>query len=696
MQGGIPPKPGLATRKPPNPKKLIYGCTGCFGGAILFFIIFVLIFAAQTTAAGDNPLARSLGVDTASFINTLITLVNLIFLGLEVILFLLVTVGMFRYFMARKDDKDAKKKGLSLAGISFLILIFLAGIWIGIILFLDTKKVRTVKPKTSIDIVTEPEVTLGLTAPVDIKFYAPKSLAADKNNEVLSYLWSFGDGDTSTVADTSHRFVDMGSNNGRYDVTLEVVKRNRTSKEEVTDTFNATVTIADVKINAEFTANPETGPAPLEVTFDASGSSAPAGEITKFEWDFNNDNKFEDADGASVTHTFEQLGDYPVNLRVTDNNGKFEVATKTIKVAEPNIPIPVIEIPSDSGKYYAGTQYTFKGDKSTSPNGEITKYEWDFGDNSPKGNTRTVSHTYKAPGTYEVVLKATDENNETGTAKTSIKVEIKESAPIAEIVTVPPPAKEEDNFISGTVPFEVKFDGKKSTDPDNNIVEYNWDFDGDGEVDASGETASYVYNKEGLFNATLTVIDAEDLESTNTLVVKVQGQPLQARLTADPVNGVIPLEVTFDASGSSYPGGKITTHIWDFGDGADTFNGDAKITHRYEKIGTFDASVTIRADDNSTSIATIPISVRAVSLMACFTPSVESGPVPLNVEFDIKCSQGTVARTSWDFGDGVTSNSRSPEHKYEKAGTYEVILKVEDSLKNVDTYTKFINVTGAI
>ena len=687
---------GVANRQPPNPKKLIYGCTGCFGAALLFFVIFVLIFAAQTNANGENPLARSLGVDTGTFINTLNTIVNLVFVGLEVILFLLAIVGMFRYFMARKDDKDAKRKGLSQAGIAFIFLLFFGAIWIGIILFMNSKVVPVQKTATKLGIITEPANTLLLTAPVTIKFDASKLPVDTRNYDILSYLWDFGDGTTSTVATVEHTYKDKGSNNGKFDVSLKVVTRNKAKGEEATSTFYTTVTIANVKLNAAFTATPNTGPAPLEVSFDASASSAPAGEITAYEWDFDNNGTFTDASGVTVSHTFNQVGEYKVNLRVTDNTGQYAVSTEEISVTAANIPTAVINIPNDQGEFYTGVQYNFMGDKSTSPNGDIQKYEWDFGDNTAKANTRTATHVYRTSGTYEVTLKVTDKKGETGTASQIINVSTKESAPIAVINTVPAPAKANDGFITGTVPFEVSFDGGKSTDPDNNIVDYKWDFDGDGIDDATGDKVNYVYKTDGSFNVTLTVVDSQNNESKATFVVKAQPQPLQARIVANPVEGVIPLTVTFDAGSSSYPGGKIVSYEWDFGDGSPKRIDVSKVTYKYTKIGTFTAKVTAIASDNSKSTVEININVRPVALTACFTPSTDTGMAPLTVEFDPKCSTGTVAKTSWDFGDGETSKTRKPTHTYTTPGSYQVTLEVADNQNVLDTFSKTILVTGTL
>src|SRR4029079_752762 len=130
---------------------------------------------------------------------------------------------------------------------------------------------------------------------------------------------------------------------------------------------------------------------------------------------------------------FDQIGSYKVNLRITDDTGKFKVATQEIQVTDANIPKAVINIPTADGKYYANVQSSFQADNSTSPNGKITKYEWDFGDGSSKANTRSANHIYKSQGLYEVTLTVTDETNVSGSSTQKIKVEQQASAPIAVI-----------------------------------------------------------------------------------------------------------------------------------------------------------------------------------------------------------------------------------------------------------------------
>jgi trimeric autotransporter adhesin len=52
---------------------------------------------------------------------------------------------------------------------------------------------------------------------------------------------------------------------------------------------------------------------------------------------------------------------------------------------------------------------SFDGSSST---GDITRYEWMFGDGSTASGS-TASHTFSSPGSYAVTLKVTDDQGAT-------------------------------------------------------------------------------------------------------------------------------------------------------------------------------------------------------------------------------------------------------------------------------------------
>ncbi len=101
------------------------------------------------------------------------------------------------------------------------------------------------------------------------------------------------------------------------------------------DTRTVTITLANTHSNqlpvAAFTANPISGTAPLEVTFDASSSHDPDGSIVSYSWDFKDGTI---GNGKTVKHTFTSATSYSVKLTVTDNSGATSSTTKNITVSE--------------------------------------------------------------------------------------------------------------------------------------------------------------------------------------------------------------------------------------------------------------------------------------------------------------------------------------------------------------------------
>src|SRR5690606_33114423 len=98
--------------------------------------------------------------------------------------------------------------------------------------------------------------------------------------------------------------------------------------------------------DAAVSADPTSGAAPLEVDFDASGSTDPDLDPLTYAWDFDEDGDglFNDATGVAPTNTFEQPGSYTVRVRASDGNGGTDVASITINAGN-NPPTAIIGQP---------------------------------------------------------------------------------------------------------------------------------------------------------------------------------------------------------------------------------------------------------------------------------------------------------------------------------------------------------------
>ena len=107
-----------------------------------------------------------------------------------------------------------------------------------------------------------------------------------------------------------------------------------------TATENISVVQANWAPWPTISADPPSGPAPLNVHFDSAGTYDQDGTVEYYEWDFDNDGTV-DAEGPSLVeldHQYASDGTYTALLRVTDNEGATGEITTEVTVGLPLIP----------------------------------------------------------------------------------------------------------------------------------------------------------------------------------------------------------------------------------------------------------------------------------------------------------------------------------------------------------------------
>lgn len=249
---------------------------------------------------------------------------------------------------------------------------------------------------------------------------------------------------------------------------------------------------------ASFTATPDG----LKVDFDASGSSDPDGSIVSYAWEFGDN---QTGTGQTASHTYAAAGSYTVKLTVTDDAGVSSSKTETVSVLGPNQP------PTASFTLNA-TNLTVSVDAGgpQDPDGMITSYAWNFGDNQT-GTGATASHTYAAAGTYTVTLTVTDDRGATAsTTRTATVAGPPNQVPVA-------------SFTFSVNNLVAAFDGSGSSDPDGTIASYAWNF-GDNTT-GSGATPSHTYAAAGTYTVTLTVTDNGGATHSTSQSVTVVAAP---------------------------------------------------------------------------------------------------------------------------------------------------------------------------
>lgn len=89
----------------------------------------------------------------------------------------------------------------------------------------------------------------------------------------------------------------------------------------------------------------------------------------------------------------------------------------------------------------------------------------------------------------------------------------------------------------------------KSNDPDGAITKYQWDFNGDGTAEATGESVTYSFKEPGRYTVSLTVTDDDGVTSTTNKTVTVGGLVYRRDVqTLDADNDSMPESVVFNVT----------------------------------------------------------------------------------------------------------------------------------------------------
>ncbi|MFL5832233.1 MAG: PKD domain-containing protein [Solirubrobacteraceae bacterium] len=146
-----------------------------------------------------------------------------------------------------------------------------------------------------------------------------------------------------------------------------------------------------------------TAGAGLDMTFDASRSTAPGG-VADFSWQFNDAFAAQTVEQTTptITHTFPAAGPYSTGVAVFNPDG-LSAGTGGIVTTGRNGFTPAFTVSRDTGGRGRGDDgRTVSFSALTAVSGQpVINYLWEFGDGST-GSGATPTHTYARPGRYTV------------------------------------------------------------------------------------------------------------------------------------------------------------------------------------------------------------------------------------------------------------------------------------------------------
>jgi gliding motility-associated-like protein len=324
-----------------------------------------------------------------------------------------------------------------------------------------------------------PRDTAGCV-PLDVVF-------TDQVRNAVEYIWNFGDG-TGNVgplpAATGYTQTHTFNTVGTFQVMLIAIDPATCN---LRDTSYINIRVGDLRANLAFDFTKLAPCESFNYQFNNLSTTNPLRPFTNtsFIWKFGDGTAQVVSGMNSVTHTYPGPGTYTAWLVLNDTaycNYPDSISID-VRVAA-NVDAQFDTPPVGCAPYSAVFNNTSAGGQT---------FQWNFGD----GGTSTAinpTHLYSVPGTYNVVMVATDLNtcNITDTARFTIVVYLKPTADFS--YTPVTPAENTPNI----------FTNLSSAD----AVLFKWIFgDGDTLLTTSRAPVTHQYNATGTFNACLVAFN---------------------------------------------------------------------------------------------------------------------------------------------------------------------------------------------
>ena len=442
----------------------------------------------------------------------------------------------------------------------------------------------------------------------------------------VTYLWSFGNGDTSTDADPpSYTYDEMGA----YDIVLEVTgasgrvdstsqrivvaDRDRPDLQvlpiELEDETGSAVTSASSGESIAFTVSVSNGgnvPSPgflLQVFHDDSGapyfSAVGPALVAQDAADFSTPLWIAEAGAHEVRADIipSALGVEEVNSSNDSAELSFSVNGTPVADAGPDIDI------------LAGLAALIDGSGSSDPDGDDLTYTWrqTAGPEVDLYNAASATPAIVPvePGTYVFALVVSDGITVSKADEVEVRVVGRNTPPVAD-------AGGDQTVEVGDV---VVLDGSGSSDVDEDVLIYSWTQTSGSAVQLSDPAASapsFTTADPGTYSFALIVNDGTVDSEPDAVTVTVEPPPNQPPLASAGPNQTVDVNdpVQLDGSGSSDPDGDPLTFSWTAPVGIDLSDpGDERPGFTPAQAGTLLVTLTVNDGELDSEVDSVSIIV---------------------------------------------------------------------------------------
>lgn len=357
---------------------------------------------------------------------------------------------------------------------------------------------------------------------------------------------------------------------------------------------------------------------------------------------------------------FDTSGQYYISLKATDGNGVSQSSSKLITVNSSNAP----QVKSVTTGNCISNFISFSGQQIS---GNITAWNWDFGDGVGTSNLQNASYIYGATGEYQVRLNVTDASGCNNLLIDTVQVY---EQPIPSF-SVPGGNLCMNNEIAFT---------NISTGETGPAVTWTWNFNGEGS--SNEKEPSFTFLTSGSKTITLTAsIPGCANVTQQTITIE------EAPTTSFSFNNTCNTQTTTFTDATT--GSNLTTWNWDFGDGNNSTTQSP--THTYAAAGKYVVTLSVSNNLGCTTTKVDTVFNHDIPVVN-FTNDLACSTSPIQFTDQSLVSNTNLVAWEWDFGDGSTSTDQHPTHLYNQTGDFTVKLKAHSQFGCVDSTQTIISV----
>lgn len=373
------------------------------------------------------------------------------------------------------------------------------------------------------------------------------------SDPVESYLWDFGDNQTSPDPNPSHIFPGFG---------------NFAASLRATNAIGCETTITKpVEVQAKpqvafYAEGPPNACSDASTTFQNQTVTPDGQPITDWLWNFGDSGLPDPQTQPLGQHVYNAAGTYHVTLTATTAHGCEAVGERDVVIHQ-SPPTAFTFTPACEDQPV----------RFTGPAGnDIASWYWVIGTSYYHGASPT--HTFMSPGDYALSLEVTSSNGCVSGVDQSLHV--------------PDPLTPDFSVLRNCAGQETVF--TDITTGADAPVSREWRLN-NGEVYALSPF-TFVFPDQGAELVTLTVTTAAGCVYEVAREIEIRSAPVAA-FSADPPEGAFPLEVTFLNTSTA-----ATRYLWEFSGGASST--EASPVYTYETPGVHSARLTAYNDQQCT------------------------------------------------------------------------------------------------